>query len=504
MRAHGFLALCVVVLVASAAFVAAEKKLIQVQVMHRHGAREAICSYNTDIVCNGPNRCGELNSEGKDMLVKLGQYLRQQYAQPLKIPQNYSQYVAFSRSTDLNRTIQSADGMLRGLFNNSADFFPVVNTVDFNTDLLLLVDAQMSYHLPAIMNMAPGFNLPQRFFDTFSASQLNTMGVETLQQPICNLTTFTQLEFMACALRVQDIAASWNASGQLDPKSTTGQAFNNGSLNGLRQQFNAQLYVYDPSNAVMKARGNLGFNLASTIGSMMQGAAGLTARQSTFPLFHWSAHDTTYMPLASAIGMNNATYMLPGFGQAFIFELWQESTDNSTYVRIYNGAPTQYPGEHAYAFEELTAQGLDSNGNVVTGLGATNPLALQPFLNLINSGKAQSTAGMCYVTPDVINAIGCSQVGAPQNPNCLQFRQSCPAYACAANSVLNSGDLTCLSLAQPEEVMSTSSAATMCTVTAVAGLVLGAALNQIGNIVYRKYRPYGRDAEGDYLVASSE
>ena len=189
----------------------AELETVQVQVMHRHGARASIVAYNETLVCGKAEYCGQLNENGRNMLINVGAWLRQKYSSVLDIPAAFSQYKSFSRSTDLDRTMQSAVGLLHGLYPDNASFFPVVNTVNFETDELLLIDANMAYHIPVAIHDAPGFSMPDAFYKLFDAAQLNAFGREAFQEKLCGLETFDNAAYEACVLRVQDISASWNA-----------------------------------------------------------------------------------------------------------------------------------------------------------------------------------------------------------------------------------------------------------------------------------------------------
>jgi hypothetical protein len=464
-------------------------ELVQVQVMHRHGAREALVGYNNTIVCGNvgnPYRCGELNEPGKLMLLQLGDLLHTRYTALLNFTDSYSQYVAYTRSTDLNRTVQSAAALLKGFFPNSSAYFPIVNTVTFATDLLLLVDAQMSFHIPALLNEMPGYSLPESFFTMFTDSELRQMGRESFQEALCVLPSFNQTTIAACALTVQDVAAAWEATGRLPSAPTMLANFD--KLNEMRRIHNTLLFVYDPSNPIMKSRGNLGYNLASTIASKMYQQAGLSPRGFlNTRFFHWSAHDTTYMPLASAIGMNNADFMRPLFGQAFIFELWRNRTSNEHFVRIYNGAPKQYPSNYSYNFTELNATGLDENGNAVYGQGAA-PLPLEAFSRLINSTKGTDVGNaVCFLTEDMLKTIGCDGIAAPTNPKCILYRQQCPDSGCPGEYSVDPMDLSCVALVD-KQVVTTSEASVMIVVSAVAGLLIGAAATQIVHVIIQKRR----------------
>jgi len=471
--------IAVAMLAAAAAAVSLE--VVQVQVMHRHGARAAIVAYNETLVCGKAEYCGQLNENGRNMLIHVGAWLRNKYSGALSLPDSFSQYVSYSRSTDLDRTMQSAVGLLHGLYPDNASFFPVVNTVNFETDELLLIDANMAYHIPVAIGEAPAFDLGASFYNMFDAAQLNAMGKETFQYELCVRDSFDNDAYKACVLRVQDIAASWNAEGRLTPTATPSIIANYANLSESRRLLNTQLYVYEPTNDVQRKRGSTGYTLASHIVGFMYAAAGLqgptAVPQQRF--FEWSAHDTTYMPLASAIGFNTKDYMLPLFGQAFVMELLQDKDATGApnasdfYVRIYGGSPSQTPGAHDVTMTELTVNGKAADGTAVTGSGSS-PVSLDDWARLVNSTAPQAEAGICYLDKKVIKKIHCDTIHVPTDPNCILWRQRCPRFACPDNYVLNPNDLSCVST-EPHQLITTTEGVIMVVVTAIAGALIGAA-----------------------------
>jgi hypothetical protein len=468
-----------VVSVATATVATATFDTVQVQVMHRHGARAAIVADNMTLVCGEAKYCGELNEAGRNMLVNVGAWIRNQFGTALGLPAAYSQYHSYSRSTDLDRTMQSAVGLLHGLYPDNASFFPVVNTVFFDTDELLLIDAQMSYHIPVAINDAPAFALPASFFELFTPAELNAMGRETYQHALCSLPAFDQAAYQQCVFRVQDIAASWNAEGRLSATATPTVLAKYANLSVARRDYNTQLYIYDASNEDQRNRGSTGYNLASRIVNQMYAAAGLLGAAAVpyQTLMEWSAHDTTYMPLASAIGFNTPEYMLPLFGEAFVMELSRDSTAanpnaSNFYVRIWGGHPSQSPGPHDVDMQELTVNGLDAQNKPVAGSGAT-PVSLDDFARLVNSTAPQSPAGDCYLSKKVIKKIHCDTIHVPDDANCILWRQRCPRFSCPDNYALNPADLSCVS-EEPHQLVTTAAAVLMVVVAAVAGAIIGA------------------------------
>ena len=421
--------------------------LVLVQVMHRHGARWPIVSYNATALCEGSTRiCGQLNEEGRLMLEGLGRYLRERYGSFLERPQNYSQLQTYTRSTRLDRTIQSADALLRGLYPELDAFYPVVNTVEFALDLLLLVDAQMSFHIPGVLHKWPGFRYPAQ---RFTAEELRAMGREAQQYANCvDGDLSDKLQYMECALRLQDIAASWRAVGQLSNGSypTMAQAW--AALEEYRREFNARLFLYDPADPVMVQRGNLGYNLASETARNMYAAVGLLPPLPQFTrLVEYSAHDTTYMPLASAIGLNTPTYMLPQFGQAFIFETYTNASGGPPYMRLLSGQPPQLPprtGAYDYTVAEVAAHGMRPDGSTYTGGDGAACVTVEDFSRFVSSTGPASHKGSCYLSEAVLKEIGCDTHSVPFDPVCVEYRTKCPQYGCPHGYVMDLGDLSCV------------------------------------------------------------
>ncbi|KAF7283655.1 prostatic acid phosphatase-like [Rhynchophorus ferrugineus] len=118
-----------------------------VVVVFRHGDRTPVRPYNNDPYKNKsywPADWGMLTNTGKQQHFKLGQYFRQRYSNFL--PQEYSGKDIFVRSTNVDRTLMSAESNLAGLYppvskdiwNNNILWQPIpIHTIPENMDAVL-------------------------------------------------------------------------------------------------------------------------------------------------------------------------------------------------------------------------------------------------------------------------------------------------------------------------------------------------------------------------------
>lgn len=437
---------------------ASELNLLLVQVIHRHGARSPLPPANASIIC--PRGCGLLNLQGKDMLLKQGAYLRARYNGSRPDVYNgtpffgtelypdgttYDVRNAYSRSTDLTRTLQSASGLLKGLFPNSTEYYPAINTVQFLQDELLLIDVSPSYHIYQQLNTDVfAERLKLYIHDLFpDPSILHAISVENSLQEYCE----HEDNFVTCVLGLQDIAAARNAEGTLPSLPITHQYLN--ELNLCRTRWNSYYFPFNASDPVSAARGSLGQNVVQQMIQNMQSAmvAATTNQSALFPykLMHYSAHDTTVMPFCATLG--NDDFMLPPFGQMYLLELLQSTADGSFHVRAAQSVPGQTPeslhfvNESAFPLHCMN----DTNATYVVGAGLTCPFS--DFQRFVNRTLPLSLAGTCYVSPEALRAIDCDKVGGTgplPNSTCYFYRSYCPTFACPPNSVLSPTSYACV------------------------------------------------------------
>jgi hypothetical protein len=430
----------------------ATEELVLVQILHRHGARSAIVSSNVSLIC--PTGCGMLNWEGKQQLASVGRYLRQRYNNlphqaPLFPSESYDPRTVTSRSTNILRTLQSASGLLQGLFPNMSDYFPAISTVDLFTDTLLLTDAIPAYHIYQqlhIKDIETTIVEPQ-LRKLFNQSTAEAMGVELSIDKTCsNASTF-----VPCILEAQDIAATYASTGVLTNGSFPVTLSFRPQLQLARFALNSAFFPYNASSELDQARGSLGQNIAMTMIQNMHAKKSGKLAQS---LMHYSAHDTTVMPFAATLGNNDL--MIPLFGTTYVLELWWDAeTKNNLTVRAYAGIPGQSPGNYTIDVENFPLSCMGQDGTVYRAPSYPASCPLEDFERFVNSSRPQSPAGQCYLTKEDFGLIGGNVVGSDQVPTpgslVAFYRQSCPAQACPLGTFLNA-NLSCSSMIVVTEV----------------------------------------------------
>lgn len=121
--------------------------LLLVNILFRHGDRSPVASYPTDPYNNvsyWPAGWGQLTNIGKQQQYELGQWLRERYSKFL--PETYNRENIYVRSTDVDRTLMSAESNLAGLYpprewqkwNKNISWQPIpIHTVPGNLDEVL-------------------------------------------------------------------------------------------------------------------------------------------------------------------------------------------------------------------------------------------------------------------------------------------------------------------------------------------------------------------------------
>lgn len=96
-----------------------EEKVIFAWQIHRHGARapyRGVVNY-TDVYHENWTEIEELTEVGKRMLYLLGVKIRKRYVEKYKLlSEQYNPQEIYIRSTDVNRTIESIESLLQGLY----------------------------------------------------------------------------------------------------------------------------------------------------------------------------------------------------------------------------------------------------------------------------------------------------------------------------------------------------------------------------------------------------
>lgn len=492
----------------------AAEEVVLVQLTHRHGARTPIVpDALAEEVC-GDVGCGELNYAGEMMLTALGNYVYDRYAaHTYTPPNNYGNPVApsanfnvftkgggkyqvnhmYTRSTDVNRTLQSAAALIRGFSRNLTTYYPIIHTTARDMDDLILVDSCLSTVLP----FETGNNACINGLDTskFETTYLPVTRLQAIADSLqlssaltCNNLTagaksFVFTDYANCILPMWDTIMSYIAMGKL----TNASLGVSDVPRMIAFDFLQRTCLYATTS---KEQGALMYNLVAQYIANMElrerenRAFGFGPQSKIF--YEYSAHDTTMAPLMVALGFPDD--LEPAFGQTIITELVNETSNGTLTVRHWYGAPqTIWPpaagvvpdaGWYRYNMQEYPVVCWDAANNRIKNTTKGDCTLAEFKMYAEKVLKPTNPAGAkCYLSADMKKSIKCNGAAAPDPataPDCYAYRAACPSFACPDNFIVNTATLECLPTVFIPAV-SNAQAWAMASGTSVAGIVLGIA-----------------------------
>lgn len=431
---------------------AVERKIRLVQVLHRHGARAGQPTYNqTELCTEAP--CGYLSEAGLTMLQRVGAFLRARYNtdatvvdEPMFPSEDYDLDAVYSRSTDVLRTLQSAEAFLRGFFPNQDTLFPAIHTQPESFDMLLNSNAVpwlryfYRYNTP-LLNKIGNPPCDELFPDW---TELTAIGASAFSEARCG----TQSNRSSCAREMFDLAAAKLASGQIS--SFPLLLANYEKLQTITRAVFDYEYHFDKSEDLHLRQGGRG---QPFVQELLTNIANTIAKENTFPMMHYSAHDTTLAPVWGTLADRTDNGMLPLFAQALVCELLEDAADGSFHVRLLRGHPGQSPDTNfEFVWDDTWAMRcVDSLGVMYTATDNTCPLA--DFERLVKWSEPADLRGLCYLDEESVAMRDCPEwtatAGAasdgPELPAaCVFYRSHCPEFACEFGCVLDSITYQCV------------------------------------------------------------
>ncbi|KPA81836.1 putative histidine secretory acid phosphatase [Leptomonas pyrrhocoris] len=438
--------LLLAVLLVTAAL-SAEARLVvrMVQVAHRHGARGSTAVEHSVDICGTEYPCGELTGVGIEMLNSVGRFVRARYSnlslveEPLIPSTRYNSSVVYTRSTGLQRTIQSATAFLSGLFPDDY-FYPVVYSHNYTTDTFLTTDPTPYVFGRRSLEMDLMDAALNPIVDSYlSREQIAAAAKDAYIEDICS--DFTQRS--NCAYRLYDVATSFEAAGRLSSRTNLVAAMP--GLSAYMIGWYRYIYDYNKSVELDRMQGSCAQNLAQTM------LANIDAHKlsPSFKLYEFSTHDTMVSPLAMTFGDHNNVTMNPPYATTIIVELLQDTeSPNDWYVRPVRGNPTrQANGSYMFVLNDMEVRCIDAAGNQY--LATTGICPLDGFRRMVDYSRPSVPNGQCTLTPHQRENMGCPRTVADGKPvpyYCWLYRYVCPQTACPDGYVLGREDLQCYPL----------------------------------------------------------
>uniref|UniRef100_A0A6P5J8P9 acid phosphatase n=1 Tax=Phascolarctos cinereus TaxID=38626 RepID=A0A6P5J8P9_PHACI len=277
--------------------------------VYRHGDRAPLDSYPTDPHKDKaiwPYGLGQLTQEGVQQQVELGRFLRARYGNFLN--QEYRRDELYVRSTDYDRTLQSAQANLAGLFPRpplTPGWMPVpIHTVPATEDKLLKFRTQ-------------GCPQYQKLLEETVAGEEYQAALEGWREFLIHLGNLTGLSLadgpLHRAWKVLDTLTCQRAHRLPLPEWATPEV-----LRSLAQVSALDVRAHvGPPRAEEKAQLTGGILLDAILTNFTQ----VQARGLPLKMIMYSAHDSTLLALQGALGLYDGHH--PPYAACLGFEFWK-------------------------------------------------------------------------------------------------------------------------------------------------------------------------------------
>ncbi|XP_075068544.1 prostatic acid phosphatase [Mixophyes fleayi] len=305
----------------------AEKKLKFVVLVFRHGDRSPIKTYPNDKYKEDiwPDGFEQLTQRGMEQQFELGTYLRKRYSEFLN--QTYSRHEVYVKSTDMDRTILSAQTNLAGLFpsvagehlNSNITWQPVpVHTVPLTEDNILMLPLK---NCPLYNQLQKETYTSKEFYDLVEPYKdvLKILQNHTGYSPEQLNETFTSwiiYDALSCERYHNYSLPEWVTKDVMDKLSHLSD-ISMSSFFGIHKH-------YEKS----RLQGGV---LLSTILKNITNAT--MTPSGKLKLIMYSAHDTTIAALQMALNVSNGK--IPPYAACHFFELYQDNESHYSIEMFY-------------------------------------------------------------------------------------------------------------------------------------------------------------------------
>ncbi|KAK7794415.1 hypothetical protein R5R35_010392 [Gryllus longicercus] len=299
--------------------------LVLVNVVYRHGDRTPVSPYPTDPYRNvsfWPVGWGQLTNRGKEQHFELGKWLRERYDHFL--PEEYSRDDIYIRSTDVDRTLMSAESNLAGLYpptgsqrwNPTLSWQPIpIHTTPEIDDMILAgkkLCPRYNKALEAVMNSVEMKELNRKNKQLYEYLSKHS-GAE--------IHDLVSLEYLYDTLHVEDLynltLPEWTQS--VFPEKMAGLA-----------AYSFTFQAFTPLLQRLKS-GPLLKELISNMEKAIYEGSGIGKK-----MYMYSAHDSTVANLLMTLGVFDAHS--PPYTAMILMELWKNADEEYNVVISYRNS----------------------------------------------------------------------------------------------------------------------------------------------------------------------
>ncbi|CUG43711.1 membrane-bound acid phosphatase, putative [Bodo saltans] len=444
-------------LLLTAVIVVDSEPLVQIAVLHRHGARQEPIEVGGSMSWAN----ADLTGAGVVMSQQLGKALTMRYGSLI----NMSQHNVVSQSTDISRTIRTGVGLRMSLgLPDEITTVPFVSHVAPMTEDFMLA---FSSNFPS-SPVASSYWSQFKNNNSLASSLLGQTNVGTLAR---FFGAWCYDSVMECALLAEDCVQCRISNGGVEEELLEMFPL----LQQLQMMNNKYLFGRNDSSPFAEA-GSPGYLLAS---KWLSDATLAVSGNTTTTVFHYSAHDNTVVGLLSALGVldidsdNDLTLWVPRFTQTIIMEIRADGL-----VTLRQGSPQNYSYGSNFSFRAFLPVNMTCmlpSGSIVMN----SSCAIQDVVRFVQQKSAPTAAAIvsgltptqCWLPNEYANI--CSIDDATSM--CAAYRIRCP-MTCTnqdVGSVLSVVSGECLTFLAPDFGASAVASLTSAAAAIVGGIVIG-------------------------------
>ncbi|KAM4601794.1 lysosomal acid phosphatase isoform 2-T2 [Polymixia lowei] len=312
---------------------AADRELVYVTVLFRHGDRSPVRAYPTDPYQENawPQGFGQLSQEGMRQHFELGQFFRKRYHGFLN--ETYDRHEISVRSTDYDRTLMSAEANLAGLYPPSGrqsfkpdlEWQPIpVHTVPQDQERLLSFPVDKCPRYKQLMNETEhtaGFLNFTSIYHDFVEMVRNKTGLKNANVE----SVWSIYDTLFCESRHNLTAPDWVTPDVMD------------KLRILKDFGFQVMFGFHKRQEKSRLQGGL------LLGEIVKNLSKMAVRdpKHRLKMMMLSAHDTTISALQSSLNVFNGRQ--PPYASCHILELYRNDNGSASVSMSFRNDSTVQP-----------------------------------------------------------------------------------------------------------------------------------------------------------------